>query len=204
MGIAAFYVVAAVALLAAFGVVFTRNIVHAALFLLASLLGVAGAFVLLYAEFLALVQILIYGGAITIVILFALMLTRSSEYEEDAGSGRSTVVAAVVATGLFALMAAVFVADAERFNSSEREGVAFETLARDLFVEWAVPFEAASLVLLVALVGAVVIGRAGREEDESFPEAEESSSGAPDGRRAGGGRPAPSRADGRGGTRRRS
>ena len=176
MEAAAFYVVAFVTVLAAFGVVATRNIVHAALFLLAALLGVAGLFVLLYAEFLALVQLLLYGGAITIVILFALMLTRSGEYQVDSET-RRWPVAALVSAGLFALMAAVFVADAEQFNSGEREGVPFETLARDLFVDWAVPFEIASLVLLVALVGAVVIGRAGREEDESFPETDEPDAG---------------------------
>ena len=62
------------------GVVVTRNVVHAALFLLLSLIAVAGLYLLLFAEFLALVQVLIYGGAIVIVILFALMLTRSQEY----------------------------------------------------------------------------------------------------------------------------
>lgn len=169
MGSVLFYIVSTVTLLAAFGVVTSRNIVHAALFLLAALGGVAGFFVLLYAEFLALVQLLIYGGAVTIVILFALILTRNSEYQVDSETKRWPV-AAVASIGLFAIMAAAFVLDADRYNSSVREGVPLETLARDLFVDWAVPFEIASIVLLVALVGAVVIGRAGREEDESFPD----------------------------------
>ena len=64
----------------AFGVVITRNVAHAALYLLMSLASVAGVFILLVAEFLALVQVLIYGGAITIVLLFALMLTRAEEF----------------------------------------------------------------------------------------------------------------------------
>ena len=62
------------------GVVVTRNVVHAALFLLLSLVAVAGLYLLVFAEFLALVQVLIYGGAIVIVLLFAIMLTRSREY----------------------------------------------------------------------------------------------------------------------------
>ena len=77
MGLAFFYIAGAVTLFGAIGVVVTRNVVYAALFLLVSLAGVAGTFVLLYAEFLALVQVLIYGGAIIIVILFGLMLTRT-------------------------------------------------------------------------------------------------------------------------------
>ena len=167
----AFYVIAVASLVAAFGVVTSSNIVHAALFLLAALLGVAATFVLLYAEFLALVQVLIYGGAVIIVILFALMLTRAAEYQAESET-RRWPLAAFVSSALFALMAVVFISDSARYNSGEHEAVPLETLARDLFVEWAVPFEIASLVLLVALVGAVVIGRAGREEDETFPEDE--------------------------------
>lgn len=172
MGLVLFYAAATLTLFASFGVVATRNIVHAALFLLAALAGVAGLFVLLYAEFLALVQLLIYGGAIIIVILFALMLTRSGEYEGETETRRRPF-AAVAAALLFGLMTAVFVADAERFNTNTRQAVPFRTLAEDLFAAWAVPFEIASLVLLVALIGAVVIGRAGREEDETLPEDDE-------------------------------
>jgi len=172
VGLALFYAAAFLTLLASFGVVATRNIVHAALFLLAALAGVAGLFVLLYAEFLALVQLLIYGGAIIIVILFALMLTRSGEYEGETETRRRPF-AAVAAALLFGLMTAVFVADAEQFNTNTRQAIPFRTLAEDLFAAWAVPFEIASLVLLVALIGAVVIGRAGREEDETLPEDDE-------------------------------
>ncbi|MCY4581863.1 MAG: NADH-quinone oxidoreductase subunit J [Chloroflexi bacterium] len=175
MGLLLFYAAATLTLFAAFGVVATRNIVHAALFLLAALAGVAGLFVLLYAEFLALVQLLIYGGAVTIVILFALMLTRSGEYEGETETRRRPF-AALAAAGLFGLMAAVFVADSHQFNTNTRQPVPFDTLARDLFADWAVPFEIASLVLLVALIGAVVIGRAGREEDETFPDTDGSES----------------------------
>lgn len=172
MGLILFYAAATLTLFASFGVVAARNIVHAALFLLAALAGVAGLFVLLYAEFLALVQLLIYGGAIIIVILFALMLTRSGEYEGETETRRRPF-AAVAAALLFGLMTAVFVADAEQFNTNTRQAIPFRTLAEDLFAVWAVPFEIASLVLLVALIGAVVIGRAGREEDETLPEDDE-------------------------------
>ena len=173
MGLVLFYAAATLTLFASFGVVATRNIVHAALFLLAALAGVAGLFVLLYAEFLALVQLLIYGGAIIIVILFALMLTRSGEYEGETETRRRPF-AAVAAALLFGLMTAVFVADAEQFNTNTRQAVPFRhACERTCSRSWAVPFEIASLVLLVALIGAVVIGRAGREEDETLPEDDE-------------------------------
>ena len=168
MGLALFYIVGAVTLFGAIGVVTTRNVVHAALFLLASLSGVAGIFVLLYAEFLALVQVLIYGGAITIVILFALMLTRTGEYEAS-GESRRWPFAAAVSIGLFALLAYAFVSDSGSYNSATRDAISVEKLGRVLFEQWAIPFEIASIVLIVALIGAVVIGRAAPEEDE--PEA---------------------------------
>ena len=73
-----FIVLAVLTLGGGLGVVATRNVVHAALALLLSLLAVAGIYLILFAEFLAIVQVLIYGGAITIVLLFAIMLTRTN------------------------------------------------------------------------------------------------------------------------------
>ena len=75
-----FYAAATLTLGGGLGVVMARNIVYAALALLVSLMGVSGIFLLAFAEFLALVQILIYGGAVIIVILFALMLTRIEDF----------------------------------------------------------------------------------------------------------------------------
>ena len=151
-----FYVAGALTLGGALGVVMSRNIVYAAFALLASLMGVSGLFLLAFAEFLALVQILIYGGAVVIVILFALMLTRIEDFEH-LSDNRQWPVAAVVATALFALIAATIVGTSVR--TTVRQGISFEALGRSLFTEWAVPFEVASLVLLVALIGAIVMVR---------------------------------------------
>ena len=143
--------------------VMTRNIVYAAFSLLASLIGVAGLFLTAFAEFLALVQVLIYGGAIVIVILFALMLTRIQDFENLSGN-RQWPVAAVVSALLFALLAgSAFFTKVE--TVSERQGVSLDSLGQTLFEQWAVPFEIASLVLLVALIGVVVmVGANGRRE----------------------------------------
>ena len=89
-----FYIAGALTLGGALGVVLTRNIVYAAFALLVALLGVAGVFLLAFAEFLALVQVLIYGAAIVIVILFALMLTRSGEFDAVTEHRRWPVAAA--------------------------------------------------------------------------------------------------------------
>lgn len=149
----------------ALGVVTTRNVAHAALFLLVTLAAVAGIFILAFSEFLALVQVLIYGGAITIVLLFALMLTRLEEFSQvqDNAQKPIAVVSSILLLGI--LVAAFF---SGRANTNAPQGASFQELGTELFTRWAVPFEATSLVLLVALVGAFLLARgAGSREDES-------------------------------------
>lgn len=156
MPLALFIIVAVFTIGGAVGVVSTRNVVHAALFLLLSLLGAAGAYLLLFAEFLALVQVLIYGGAIIIVVLFAVMLTRSSEYPRITDN-RQWPLALLAAAALAGVLGAAFWLAPEIV--AEPQAPAFTGLAASLFTKWALPFEIASLVLLVALIGAIIIAR---------------------------------------------
>ena len=151
-----FYVTGALTLGGALVVVMSRNIVYAAFGLLASMVGVAGLFLLAFAEFLALAQLLIYGGAIVIVILFALMLTRIEDFE-SLSDHPQWPIAAIVAIAVFGVIAATVVGTA--VPASERASISFTALGTSLFTEWAVAFEVASLVLLVALIGAVVMVR---------------------------------------------
>ena len=157
-----FYVAGALTLGGALVVVLSRNIVYAAFGLLASMMGVAGLFLLAFAEFLALAQVLIYGGAIVIVILFALMLTRIEDFE-NLSDHPQWPIAAVVAIAVFGVIAATIAATVA--PASERQGLSFAALGRSLFTDWAVAFEVASLVLLVALIGAVVMVRSGGDRD---------------------------------------
>ena len=143
------------------GVVVARNVVHAALLLLVSLMGVAGVYLLLLAEFLALVQVLIYGGAIIIVVLFVIMLTRVQEFRAARGNPQWPL-AIVAALATFGLLATAMIKGAP--SETTRRSVSFSELGESLFTQWAVPFEVASLVLLVALIGAIVIAREGRQE----------------------------------------
>ena len=157
-----FYLAGALTLGGALGVVVARNIVYAAFALLVALMGVAGVFLLAFAEFLALVQVLIYGGAIIIVILFTLMLTRIQDFQKLTDNPQWPV-AGIVATAIFGLMAASVLLT--NMRTGERQGIGFREMGETLFTQWAVPFEVASLVLLVALIGAVVMvsGAEGRE-----------------------------------------
>ena len=157
-----FYLAGALTLGGALAVVMARNIVYAAIALLVTMIGVAGLFLLAFAEFLALVQVLIYGGAIIIVIVFALMLTRFRDFAQ-ASDHRQWPIAAVAAVAVFGLLAASILSTSVR--TVERQGISVEVLGDSLFAEWAVPFEIASLVLLVALIGAVVMVRSGGEKE---------------------------------------
>ena len=140
----------------------TKNIVYAAFALLASLIGVAGVFLLMFAEFLALVQVLIYGGAIVIVVLFSLMLTRIQDFERLTDH-RQWPLAAVTAIAVFALLTAGILTTNVR--TVERQSIGLDTMGESLFTTWAIPFEVASLVLLVALIGSIVLVRANGDRD---------------------------------------
>ncbi|MXY45781.1 MAG: NADH-quinone oxidoreductase subunit J [Chloroflexi bacterium] len=157
-----FYVAGAITLGGALVVVMSRNIVYAAFGLLASMVGVAGLFLIALAEFLALAQLLIYGGAVVIVILFALMLTRIEDFE-NLSDHPQWPIAAVVAIAVFGVIAATIIGTAA--PESERVSLSFTALGSSLFTEWAIAFEVASLILLVALIGAVVMVRTSRGRD---------------------------------------
>ena len=161
LSLIAFYFLGAMCLGGALGVVVSRNVVHAAFLLLLSLMGVAGIFLLLLAEFLALVQVLIYGGAVTIAILFVIMLTRAQEFH-DLTDNPQRPLAVLAGLGIFGLLTAAMVKGVP--VEKTRSSVDFAELGDSLFTQWAVPFEVASLVLLVALIGAIIIARQGSEE----------------------------------------
>ena len=160
----AFGIVAVAALVSGFGVVTSRNVAHAAIFLLVSLASVAGVFILLVAEFLALVQVLIYGGAVTIVLLFALMLTRAEDFSRVQNNPQ-WAVAAVAALGVLGVLGAVILSD--RLDTQELQGPSLQALGGELFTNWVVPFEIASLVLLMALIGAIILARASDSGDST-------------------------------------
>ncbi len=153
-----FYVIAALTVGGAMGVVFARNVVYSALFLILALLSVAGIFLLLSAEFLALVQILIYGGAVTILVLFALMLTRVQDMPVALDSPQKPfaflAAAGVLSVFILAAVGTTWPGQTEKINA-----IPLHSFGDALFRTYALPFEVASLVLMVSLVGAIVLAR---------------------------------------------
>lgn len=154
-----FIVVAAAMALAAIKLVTTTNLVHGALYLVVTLLGVAIIFLLMTAEFVAWVQVLIYVGAVIVLILFGLMLTRAP-IGRTAMDRQQRRLAAPAALGLFGVTATIL------WRSFEGQRIDFgnehanlEMLGRELFTRFVLPFEIVSVLLLAALVGAVFLAK---------------------------------------------
>lgn len=154
-----FYLFAGGAALAALLVVTARNVVHCAIYLASTMVALAGVYFLLLADFLALVQLLLYAGAVSILVLFALMLTRARGVPLRLDNPQKPWAALVGAAFLAILIASAFLTPWPLRPGAALERVPIIELGGSLFSRWAVPFEAASLVLLVALMGAIIIAR---------------------------------------------
>jgi NADH-quinone oxidoreductase subunit J len=163
-----FYLFAAVALVGAVTVVTMRNPMYGAIGLLASFLAVAGLFLLRHAEFVAVVQIFVYGGGIMVLFLFVIMLVNLHRLEESRMVGNYWRTALVVSLLLVMIFGYLFVKvqfgppfeDPSVFVNLEGEALGnSEAVSWKLYREYFLPFEIASVFLLVAMVGAVVLGR---------------------------------------------
>jgi NADH-quinone oxidoreductase subunit J len=158
-----FLVVGGFILAAAVLVVTVRNIIHAALWLIASFFAVGALYFLMEAEFLGVAQVLVYAGAISILILFAIMLTRDTSGADDRQLNPRWWVALVVSAGLFGLLLVPTVLTANWATvpppqPGQAAGIASAREIGTAFMrEYLLPFEVASILLLVALVGAIVI-----------------------------------------------
>lgn len=154
-----FGVLAAVMFLAAIRVVTSQNVVHAALYLVVVLGGVAGIFILLAAEFAAVTQVLVYIGAVVVLFLFGLMLTRAPIGKTSNLDNDQKVLAAVVAVMLFGVLVwAQFDAFGRALLEPQRVGTT-GLVGDSIFIQYLIPFEIISVLLLAALVGAIVIAR---------------------------------------------
>ncbi len=154
-----FTVLALVMVAAGFRLVTTQNVVRAALFLAIVLAGAAGLFILLLAEFVAWVQVLVYIGAVVVLLLFGVMLTRAPIGREGDLDNDQRWVGALVALFLLGALGAVLV-DAfgdEKIDFGEVQRTA--AVSDSIFGTYVVPFEVASVLLLAALVGAVALAR---------------------------------------------
>ncbi len=158
-----FYLFAALTLLCAFLVVanpFSRNPVSSAMFLVLTIVSMAGLFVLLHAFFLAAVQVLVYAGAVIVLFLFVIMLLDLKEEQRRKINtfGVATGVISVGAIAVIFVKAIVGTRSEAGLPAPALEG-ATEALGRMLFTEYLLPFEILSVLLLVAMVGVILLSK---------------------------------------------
>jgi len=151
----AFYAVVAIA--GALGLVSANKLLHGVVSLLATLVAMGGLYLLLDMEFLAAMQLFVYGGAITILVLFALMLSGQRAEADDRAPMRLRWLPAVVSVGFFAAMALAVSQAPWQISPTHIHDT--ESIATILFSRYVLPFEIAGLSLTIALIGAVVIAR---------------------------------------------
>ena len=155
----AFWIIAVTMAVAAVGVVTMKNIVHAALALVVVLAGVAAQYVLLQAEFLGIVQVLIYIGAVLVLFLFGIMLTRAPMRKTGEFDNDQRILAGLVSLLIFAVLAYLL---SDQFGGEKMhlgQPTPTSTIADSIFRTYVVGFEVVSMLLLAALVGAIVLAR---------------------------------------------
>ena len=165
-----FWVFAVPLMVSALGVVFARNPVYAAMSLVSAFFFLAGIYILLTAHLIAFLQIIVYAGAIMVLFLFVIMLLNLGHREDiDMRGHLAKLVGLVAGSALFAAVAALVLRGDEASLASEESRMAVDALVRSrgavgalaepLFTSYLVPFELTSLLLLVAIVGAIVLAR---------------------------------------------
>ncbi|WP_046866386.1 NADH-quinone oxidoreductase subunit J family protein [Microvirga massiliensis] len=162
MGQGLFLLFAAASVITALIVVLARNPVHSALALMACFLQISAIFVLLEAPLLAVIQIFVYVGAIMVLFLFVIMMidVREAALQRFLPGGNLPALVLLVLLGIEMLVLVVW---SERFSVTEpvamRTGDTVRQLSTTLFSDYLLPFETASVILLVAVVGAIVLAR---------------------------------------------
>ena len=151
--------VSLVTLGAAVAVVTNKNILHSAFYLILAFVGVAAIYVLLEAPFIAVVQVLVYIGAIAILIVFAIMLTRRLMSKDMEQQNAQWIPSALGALALFLVLGWIVYTAGWPAHAGEVPAEPISQLGQDLLTTYLVPFEIASVLLLAALVGAILIGR---------------------------------------------
>lgn len=156
-----FWLIAFVTLGSALAVVYLTNIVHSALALILTFLGIAGLYLTLQADFLAAVQVLIYAGAVSILIVFGIMLiTRGDGQMADTNTfGKYKYTALIVATSLFGVISYFIIQTPWQIKSGVLAEDTMGQIAEVLFRDYVIPFELAAILLTVSMIGSIVIAR---------------------------------------------
>lgn len=168
-----FYLFAGIVAAGAIGVVVSRNIVRTAVYLLFALAGVAGIYFLLDAEFLAAVQLVIYVGGTLILIIFGIMLTSRTAAIHFTPTRSEATAATVIGVVLLAAMAVALSQLHVAAPQSPAQNYSVAALGSALLGDFLIPFELASVVLLVVMIGAAYLAKGRREKRQGDKTASE-------------------------------
>jgi NADH-quinone oxidoreductase subunit J len=155
----AFGIIAAMMIFAALCVVTTKNVVHAALWLVLVLAGVAAQYILAAAEFVAVSQVLVYIGAVMVLFLFGIMLTRAKLGSEEGLNNPGWALGIPVAVVLLGLLSYVSIDAFEDTTLPDRGPTSTELISDEFLGPYIIPFFALAFVLLAAAIGAIVLAR---------------------------------------------
>jgi NADH-quinone oxidoreductase subunit J len=156
-----FFVLAALAVLGAINLIIQRHPIHSALSLIVVMVALAGLYLLMGAEFVAAIQIIVYGGAIMVLFVFVIMLLNAGEEERTNFSRLARFAGIPMAVAVSGLIAAAIAHSSASLPSPEPSGAltSTRTLSTLLFSEFVYPFELTSFLVLVAIVGAIVLAQ---------------------------------------------
>ena len=154
-----FAILALVTLGAAVGVVTAKSLFRSALWLVLAFFGIAGIFILLNAEFMAVAQVLVYIGAISTLIIFAIMLSRGVMDPKQKPFNDQAKVVAGAALLLFVILAVIMIRVAWPVMAGDVPAEAIKQLGTEMVGPYAVPFEVASVLLVAAMIGGIIIAR---------------------------------------------
>lgn len=160
-----FWLFAAASIGGALFVISRRNLIAAVMGMVGSFLGIAAVYMMLYAHFLAVVQMLVYAGAIMVLFVFVIMLLNAGEEERTTGSKAAYIAGFPGAAAIFCLLSFVFLSERKALGFANLGGYLNETasnisqISTVLFTKLLLPFEVTSILILVAILGAVVLAR---------------------------------------------
>jgi len=161
-----FFALAAIAVLGAVSLILQKHPIHSALSLIVVMVALAGLYLLSGAEFVAAVQIIVYGGAIMVLFVFVIMLLNAGAEERTSFSSLAKFAGLPLTVALMGCLAAAVASSHEQVQVAAQSGVTAPTkaLSEQLFQEFVYPFELTSFLILVAIIGAMVLAQRDRKE----------------------------------------
>lgn len=154
-----FGILAAVILISALAMVFSKNLVHSAVFMVVTFIGVAGIYLTLSADFLAVMQILVYVGAISVLLVFGVMLTRRGDIAASNLFNKNILSGAIVSILLFVILGRLILLGDWPISGFSVPDSTIGPIADLMMNVYVIPFETAALLLLAAMVGAIIVAK---------------------------------------------